>query len=73
MFPIENDHFDHDHFNHDFLADTRKLVHDIRKYLVKQPDAIEVLIFKGKSEISVSRRFALSTRFYFEFKKMFEK
>jgi hypothetical protein len=52
---------------------TRKLVHDIRKYFVKQPDAIEVLIFKGKSEISVSRRFALSTRFYFEFKKMFEK
>ena len=51
----------------------RKLVHDIRKYFVKQPDAIEVLIFKGKSEISVSRRFALSTRFYFEFKKMFEK
>ena len=52
---------------------TRKLVHDIRKYFVKQPDAIEVLIFKGKSEISVFRRFALSTRFYFEFKKMFEK
>jgi len=52
---------------------TRKLVHDIRKYFVKYPDAIEVLIFKGKNEVSVSRRFALSTRFYFEFKRMFEK
>ena len=57
----------------DVVCNARKLVHDIRKYFVKQPDAIEVLIFKGKSEISVSRRFALSTRFYFEFKKMFEK
>jgi len=52
---------------------TRKLVHDIRKYFVKYPEAIEVLIFKGKSEISVTRRFALSQRFYFEFKKMFER
>ena len=52
---------------------TRKLVHDIRKYFVKYPDAIEVLIFKGKNEMSVSRRFALSARFYFEFKRMFEK
>ena len=52
---------------------TRKLVHDIRKYFVKYPDAIEVLIFKGKDEISVSRRFAMSQRFYFEFKKMFER
>ena len=52
---------------------TRRLVHDIRKYFVKYPDAIEVLIFKGKAEVSVSRRFALSQRFYFEFKKMFER
>ena len=52
---------------------TRKLVHDIREYFVKYPDAIEVLIFKGKDEISVSRRFAMSQRFYFEFKKMFER
>ena len=27
----------------------------------------------GKDEISVSRRFAISQRFYFEFKKMFER
>ena len=52
---------------------TRKLVHDIRKYFVKYPDAIEVLIFKVMTEISVTRRFALSQRFYFEFKKMFER
>lgn len=52
---------------------TRKLVHDIRKYFEKYPNAIEVLIFKGKSEISVSRRFALNSRFYFEFKRLFEK
>ena len=42
-------------------------------HFVKYPEAIEVLIFKGKSEISVTRRFALSQRFYFEFKKMFER
>ena len=52
---------------------TRKLVHDIRKYFVANYDAIEILIFKGKADISISRRFALSPRFYFEFKKMFEK
>ena len=52
---------------------TRKLVHDIRKYFVKYPDAIEVLIFKGKAEVTVSRRFALSQRFYFEFKRIFER
>ena len=52
---------------------TRKLVHDIRKYFMAYCDAIEILIFKGKVEISISRRFALSPRFYFEFKKIFEK
>lgn len=52
---------------------TRKLVHDIRKYFERSPDAIEVLIFKGKSELSISRRFGLSQRFYFDFKKMFER
>lgn len=52
---------------------TRKLVHDIRKYFIAYSDAIEILIFKGKDEISISRRFALNPRFYFEFKKLFEK
>lgn len=52
---------------------TRKLVHDIRKYFMAYCDAIEIIIFKGKVEISISRRFALSPRFYFEFKKIFEK
>ena len=52
---------------------TRKLVHDIRKYFIAYDDAIEILIFKGKAEISISRRFALNPRFYFEFKKIFEK
>ena len=52
---------------------TRKLVHNIRKYFMAYYDAMEILIFKGKAEISISRRFALSPRFYFEFKKIFEK
>lgn len=52
---------------------TRKLVHDIKKYFMTYSDAIEIIIFKGKNEISISRRFALNPRFYFEFKKVFEK
>ena len=52
---------------------TRKLVHDIRKYFIDYSDAIEILIFKGKDEILITRRLALNPRFYFEFKKLFEK
>ena len=52
---------------------TRKLVHDIKKYFMTYSDAIEIIIFKGKNEISISRRFALNPRFYFELKKVFEK
>ena len=52
---------------------TRKIVSDIKKYFEKSDNAIEVLIFKGKNEITIYRRLALNTRFYSEFKKMFEK
>ena len=39
---------------------TRKLVHNIRKHFIAYSDAIEILIFKGKDEISISRRFAFN-------------
>lgn len=52
---------------------TRKLTSDIKKYFERNPEAIEVLIFKGSKSISVNRRFTQSTRFYAEFKKMYEK
>lgn len=52
---------------------TRKIVSDIKHYFEKSDNAIEVLIFKGKNEITIYRRLALNTRFYSELKKMFEK
>ena len=52
---------------------TRKIVSDIKKYFEKSDNAIEVLIFKGKNEITIYRRLTLNTRLYSEFKKMFEK
>ena len=52
---------------------TRKLTSDIKKYFERNSDAIEVLIFKGNKVISVNRRFTQSSRFYAEFKKMYEK
>ena len=52
---------------------TRLLAADIKNYFVFNDKALEVLIFKGMRELSVYRRFALSKRFYAEFKKLYER
>ena len=52
---------------------TRLLAADIKSYFELNEAALEVLLFKGKSELSVYRRFANNSRFYAEFKKTYEK
>lgn len=52
---------------------TRLLAADIRNYFESNDKALEVLIFRRKYELSIFRRFALSARFYTEFKKLYEK
>lgn len=52
---------------------TRLLAADIKNYFESNSKALEVLIFRRKREMSVFRRFALSPRFYTEFKKLYEK
>lgn len=52
---------------------TRLLAADIKNYFEFNDKALEVLIFKGRRELSVYRRFALSKRFYAEFKKLYER
>ena len=46
---------------------------DIRNYFESNSKALDVLIFRRKYELSVFRRFALSARFYTDFKKLYEK
>ena len=52
---------------------TRLLAADIKNYFESNDKALEVLIFRRKYELSIFRRFALSARFYTEFKKLHEK
>ena len=52
---------------------TRMLAADIKNYFESNDKALEVLIFRRKHELSVFRRFALSDRFYTEFKKLYER
>ena len=52
---------------------TRLLAADIKNYFESNDIALEVLIFRRKYELSIFRRFALSARFYTEFKKLYEK
>ena len=52
---------------------TRLLAADIKNYFEGNGKALEVLLFKGKCEVSVFRRLALSKRFYTEFKKLYER
>lgn len=52
---------------------TRLLAANIRSYFESSREALEVLIFKGKDEISIYRRLAMSARFYAEFRKIYEK
>ena len=51
---------------------TRLLAADIKTYFEMNEAALEVLIFKGKSELSIYRRFVSNSRFYSEFKKTYE-
>ena len=51
---------------------TRLVAADIKTYFELNEAALEVLIFKGKSELSIYRRFVSNSRFYSEFKKTYE-
>ena len=50
----------------------RLLAADIRSYFENNPNAIEVLLFKGKKTVSVNRYSALSPMFYRQFRKKYE-
>ena len=52
---------------------SRLLASDIKSYFETNPDAIEVLIFKGKKTISVNRFHTLSPLFNKIFRKKYEK
>ena len=51
----------------------RLLASDIKEYFEKNPDAVEVLIFKGKKVISVVREHTQSPIFNRSFRRKFEK
>ena len=51
----------------------RLLASDIKTYFETNPDAIEVLVFKGKKTISVNRYQSQSTMFNRLFRKKYEK
>ena len=50
----------------------RLLASDIKQYFETNPKAIEILIFKGKKVIVVSRRLSTNSMFNRLFRKMFE-
>ena len=51
---------------------TRTLAVDIKEYFEYNPDAVEVLIFKGMRSISISRYQTTSPMFFKEFRKKYE-
>jgi hypothetical protein len=51
----------------------RLLASDIKSYFETNQDALEVLIFKGKKEISIDRYFTLSPQYHKLFRKRYEK
>ena len=51
----------------------RLLASDIRTYFETNPEAVEVLIFKGKKTISVNRYQSQNSMFYRLFRKKYEK
>ena len=53
--------------------DARLLASDIRTYFEINSDAMEVLIFKGKKQISVDRDFTHSPQYHRLFRKRYEK
>ena len=52
---------------------TRLLASDIKKYFETNPDAVEVLIFKGHKSFSVERTLTLSIQYHKIFRKRYEK
>ena len=52
---------------------TRLMAADVRMYFETNPEALEVLIFKGRKMISIERFDALHPSFYRLFKKRYEK
>ena len=52
---------------------TRLLASDIKKYFEANPDAVEVLIFKGHKFFSVERTLTLSIQYHKIFRKRYEK
>ena len=53
--------------------DARLLASDIKAYFEVNSDAMEVLIFKGKKQITVDRDFTISPQFHRLFRKRYEK
>lgn len=51
----------------------RILASDIKVYFESNSDAIEVMIFKGKKKLSVTKRFAMNPMFNRLFRRMYEK
>lgn len=50
----------------------RLLASDIKAYFEVNKDAVEVLLYKGKKELSVNRYSALSPLFHKQFRKKYE-
>lgn len=50
--------------------DSRKMAHTLKRFFNEHPDFMEVLIFNGKKEISVSSEWAHTNRFEREFRKV---
>ena len=53
--------------------DPRLMAKQIMKYFYDNPNALEVLIFKGRKMISVFRRLTNSPDFYVTFRRQYEK
>ena len=51
----------------------RLLASDIKSYFETNPKALEVLIFKSKKKLSITRRFVLNPMFNRLFRRMYEK
>ncbi len=53
--------------------ETRLLASDIKSYFEINSDALEVLIFKGKKQITIDRDFTQSPQYHRLFRKRYEK
>lgn len=51
----------------------RLMAIQIKNYFIANPDALEVLIYKGKKAISVTRRFVENPLFMILFRRKYEK